>query len=163
MAMKLDLGGTARCEDILFQNVDYLDVRAGELKSRYSILVRSGRIAEISPDRIERAGAQVRDLKGRSVIPGLIDCHVHLMGEMLDASPKHLPSAQVLRASRRLFRMLQRGFTTVRDAGGADSGFRAAVEARVVPGPRVFVSGRALSQSGGHADQRSLLSHADLC
>ncbi|OTP74122.1 metal-dependent hydrolase family protein [Caballeronia sordidicola] len=150
-------------QDIVFQNVDYLDVREGDLKSGRSIYVKSGIISEIARGKIERVGALVCDLKGRTLMPGLIDCHVHLMGEMLEASPSAHLSAQVLRASRRLFRMLQRGFTTVRDAGGAHAGFRTAVAQRLIPGPRLFVSGRALSQTGGHADQRSPFNFADPC
>jgi imidazolonepropionase-like amidohydrolase len=149
--------------DILLINADYLDVHAGLLKSGYSILVQDGKIVEIGRGKLERAGAQAIDMKGRVLMPGLIDCHVHLMGEMLEARPGHLPSSQVLRAARRLYRMLRRGFTTVRDAGGADAGFRDAVLDRVIPGPRLFVSGRALSQTGGHADQRSPYTYADAC
>ncbi len=64
------------------------------------------------------------------------------------------------RAGRHLEGMLHRGFTTVRDAGGADSGHRIAVEKGLFPGPRLFVSGKILSQTGGHGDHRAI---ADTC
>src|SRR5262245_65800953 len=59
--------------------------------------------------------------------------------------------------------MLQRGFTTVRDAGGADWGLAAAMEYGLIAGPRVFYAGRALSQTGGHGDFRSRTLEADQC
>ena len=58
-------------------------------------------------------------------------------------------------AATALTEMLERGFTTVRDAGGADAGLRRTIEEGSLKGPRLLVSGRALSQTGGHGDQRS--------
>ncbi len=90
-------------------------------------------------------------------MPGLIDAHVHVLAwtanlrELLNASPHY----NALRAAEIMRGMLRRGFTTVRDAAGADFGLKRAVEEGWVEGPRLYISGRALSQTGGHGDVRA--------
>src|SRR6202008_4790704 len=100
--------------------------------------------------------AEPIDLKGRTLMPGLIDAHVHVLA--VDAALARLSDKPVtlltLQAARVLEGMLQRGFTTIRDAGGADGGLAEAAEQRLVQGPRIFPSGSALSQTGGHGDTR---------
>jgi imidazolonepropionase-like amidohydrolase len=89
-------------------------------------------------------------------MPGLIDCHVHVtltelnLGAM-EAMPLTLMTA---RAAKSLADMLDRGFTTVRDTGGADWGIQRAVESGLFAGPRLFVSGRSIGPTGGHNDSR---------
>jgi len=100
--------------------------------------------------------AQVFDLAGRTLMPGLIDAHVHVTATVpdffkLSLMPRSLVTAQ---AKDVLAGMLDRGFTTVRDAGGADAGLVEAVASGVFAGPRLFIAGRALSQTGGHGDTR---------
>jgi imidazolonepropionase-like amidohydrolase len=97
------------------------------------------------------------DLRGRTLMPGLIDAHVHVAaveGNTAELHRVHPPSLIVARALRRIEQCLAQGFTTVRDAGGADYGLREAVASGLFPGPRLLVSGRALSQTGGHGDKR---------
>ncbi|KAL9110364.1 MAG: hypothetical protein Q9227_005095 [Pyrenula ochraceoflavens] len=98
------------------------------------------------------------DLKGAYVLPGLIDCHVHLMAGPGSKDVSTLfstyPSTIHHRSAYTARSMLHRGFTTVRDTGGADAGLKAAIDEYLVHGPRLFISGKALSQSGGHADMR---------
>ena len=89
-------------------------------------------------------------------MPGLIDCHVHVfLPEVniraLEAVPLTLLTA---RAAPLMRAMLDRGFTTVRDTGGADWGIREAVERGYLPGPRLFIAGRAIGQTSGHSDPR---------
>ncbi len=89
-------------------------------------------------------------------MPGLIDLHVHLVAVSMNLqSLANQPNVLVtLRSLPILNGMLRRGFTTVRDAGGAGHAFKQAVQSGLVRGPRLFVSGRALSQTGGHGDGR---------
>ncbi|CAI5973663.1 unnamed protein product [Closterium sp. NIES-65] len=97
------------------------------------------------------------DLAGRYLLPGLCDAHVHVTAaasadlHALAALPVSLVAC---RAVRGLQAMLMRGFTTVRDAGGCDQGLAQAVEEGKVTGPRILISGHALSQTGGHGDMR---------
>ena len=101
--------------------------------------------------------ATVYDGSGLYALPGLIDCHTHptltqLNLRALEDVPQTLMAA---RAAHTLEDMLMRGFTSIRDAAGADWGLKTAVEEGTIIGPRMFISGRALSQTGGHGDVRS--------
>jgi len=98
----------------------------------------------------------VLDLRGRALMPGLIDCHVHATATMLDlgANGRVPHTLQAYRVVPILRGMFDRGFTSVRDARGADYALSVAVDTGIVAGPRLFVSGQALSQTGGHADFR---------
>jgi imidazolonepropionase-like amidohydrolase len=90
-------------------------------------------------------------------MPGLTDAHVHVCAVEGNTAEQHRtnpPSLVVAKALRRMEQALMQGFTTVRDAGGADYGFREAAASGLYPGPRMLVSGRVLSQTGGHGDKR---------
>jgi imidazolonepropionase-like amidohydrolase len=91
-----------------------------------------------------------------TVLPGLIDAHVHVNAATADlaALEEWSPSYVTARAAGILRGMLDRGFTTVRDVAGADFGIAAAVAEGLLPGPRVLFGGKALSQTGGHGDSR---------
>lgn len=140
---------------ILLRNLALLDPQEGRLVSRSEVLVRGALVADVRRDTIAPGDAEVIDLGGRTLMPGLIDLHSHILGECFPATPKMLPSLLTAHAARTLRGMLARGFTTIRDAGGGDAGHRRAVELGLFPGPRLFVSGRAISQTGGHGDSRS--------
>ena len=90
---------------------------------------------------IEPGDARVVDLGGRTLMPGLIDCHNHIIHKRYPHLHM-LSSIASARATKTLRAMLMRGFTTVRDAGGADAGHRQAIEEGYFVGPRLLVSGR---------------------
>lgn len=143
----------------LFKNVHVLDVRAGRLLEDHQVLVEGGTIRELSDRPIAAATAQVIDGGGRTLMPGLIDCHVHVTFSATNlALLAQTPNTTLaLRALPILRGMLRRGFTTVRDAGGADWALKQAIEdgmGGTVVGPRLFVCGPALSPTGGHGDFR---------
>jgi imidazolonepropionase-like amidohydrolase len=142
---------------VLFRNGALLDPLQPELIPGHEVLVEDGRIKEVSDRPIKAASARVINLKGKTLMPGLIDLHVHVIAvEFNLPRVMTLPNVLVtLRAVPLMRAMLRRGFTTIRDAGGAGYPFKQAVEAGLAEGPRMFVSGRALSQTGGHGDMRT--------
>ncbi|GAA1559635.1 amidohydrolase family protein [Kribbella lupini] len=99
------------------------------------------------------ADARVIDVRGRAVMPGLIDAHIHAYSPRPNAD--RLPMTMVAHWARKMLEScLQRGFTTVRDVGGADHGLRRAIDAGWIDGPHLIYCGKALSQTGGHGDKR---------
>ncbi len=144
---------------LLLRGGAVLDVGAGALR-RADVLVEGARIAAVEAGLAPPAGARVVELGGRTVMPGLIDCHAHVCADGMVPYPTLFPFLVAARAAKLLKETLLRGFTTLRDMGGADAGLRRAVEEGLFPGPRLFVSGRPLSQTGGHGDMRN---PADAC
>lgn len=140
---------------LLLRNARVLDVDAGDYVSGCSVLVEDGRIREVGPS-VTAAGADGIDVADRVVLPGLIDAHVHPVISSVDISSLAdvAPSLLAQRARVELEAIARRGFTTVRDACGADRGLAQATDEGLIRGPRLFVSGRALSQTGGHGDSR---------
>ncbi len=135
-----------------------LDPATGETTREAVVLIEDGHVQKAGA----RASIQVpRDAEridgsGLTILPGLIDCHVHLtsLGEGLDfvrelSTP---PTLELMRAVRAARRTLEAGFTAVRDAAGSPAGIRMAIDAAYFPGPRMFVTVSALSQTGGHTD-----------
>jgi len=140
----------------LFRNFELLEPEAGELRGGHELLVEGGVVREVSDKPIKTQGADVIDCGGRTMMPGLIDSHVHVtLSEVnigyLESVPLTLMTA---RAARLMLGMLNRGFTTVRDTGGADWGIKTAVEQGDIPGPRLFIAGAAIGPTGGHSDPR---------
>ena len=142
---------------VLFANAALLDPAGDELLEDHHVLVEDSMVKEVSDRPLTARSAQIVDLAGRTLMPGLIDLHVHVLATQVDlASQASLPDALVMmRAVPIMAAMLRRGFTTVRDAGGAGWGLKCAVAEGTVAGPRLFVSGHALSQTGGHGDTRA--------
>lgn len=142
-------------ETVLFVNAAVLDTAAGVLVPGQRVLVRDGEIAAVGAD-VEAADAKTVDLDGKTLMPGLIDCHVHVNAHTADLSGlgDESPAYVAVKAAIELREMLHRGFTTVRDPGGADFGIHDAVAEGLIDGPRIFFGGKALSQTGGHVDMR---------
>lgn len=141
---------------IVFRNANLFDSFTGELNPETTIVVENGKIGTVTRGSLDVDDAQEIDVAGRVVLPGLIDGHVHVAATVpdffkLSMMPQSLVTAQT---SDILEQMLKRGYTTVRDAGGADSGLVQAIEQGHFAGPRLFIAGRALTQTGGHGDAR---------
>ncbi len=150
----------------LFRNANILDAERGEYVPDRSVLVEGDRILEVGGAEVKSGDARSLDLHGLTLMPGLIDAHVHVIAVTADltALTEWSPAYVTARASHVLTGMLRRGFTTVRDVGGADYGLAQAIEEGYLEGPRLIFGGRALSQTGGHGDWRSRGRQAiDLC
>jgi imidazolonepropionase-like amidohydrolase len=141
---------------ILFANCRLIDGVSDDVREGMHVLVEGNTIREVSDVPIMATGARVIDLAGRTLMPGLIDAHVHVYSIHLNSAQEAgMPHTLMMaHAIHRVRAMLMRGFTTVRDVAGGDWGIKVATEAGLVDGPRLFVSGRALSQTGGHGDHR---------
>lgn len=157
---------------LLFVNVSLIDVEAGQVFAGSSIHLRDGLIYAISknprqPLAVSLSNTKLLNLGGKYVCPGLIDCHVHLtatpgstlLTDMYAASSTTL----AFRTTYTARTMLLRGFTSARDTGGADSGLRDAIAEGLIPGPRLFIAGKALSQTGGHGDARPTYQEDAMC
>ncbi len=121
-----------------------------------NVLVEDGVIVDVDARHGTAEEREVIDLCGRTLMSGLIDCHVHVVASMMDLTAcAQLPDAMaVLRSLPIMKGMLDRGFTTVRDVGGAPFALAEAMEQGYAPGPRLVVCGKALAKTGGHADAR---------
>lgn len=163
---------------VTFTDARYLDPVTGEWEVA-DLEVQDGRFTRVTPvadrgagdhrqdsdqprgtdqkqDADRREDTTTIDLQGKYVLPGLIDCHVHVyamtanLGEL-----EHIaPSYAAMHAARLMGDMLDRGFTTVRDVAGGDHGLAMAQEEGMLRGPRLFFGGKSLSQTGGHGDTR---------
>jgi imidazolonepropionase-like amidohydrolase len=143
-------------EVLVLRNGRVCDVEAQEVLRDQDILVADGQIQQRGQQLSVPAGAVEIDLDGLYVTPGLIDAHVHVTAGSADLSlqAEDSPYYVAAQTSAHLRAMLRRGFTTVRDVGGADFGIARAVRDRLWEGPKVFFGGKALSPTGGHADLR---------
>lgn len=140
----------------LFRNANILDAERGDYLADSSVLVEGGRILEVGGADVHASEAHSFDLRGMTLMPGLIDAHVHVTAVTADLArlAEWSPAYVTARAARVLVDMLRRGFTTVRDVGGADYGLAQAIEEGYLEGPRLLFGGKALSQTGGHGDSR---------
>jgi imidazolonepropionase-like amidohydrolase len=130
-----------------------------------SVVTEGDKIVEVTSGApAPRESARVISLHGMTLLPGLIDAHVHAAAVEADIQDQHrrlFDSELAVLTARSLTEMLDRGFTAVRDAGGADAGFRRLIERGIIAGPRLLVSGRPLTQTGGHGDKRRAMEQAD--
>src|SRR2546426_3311318 len=150
--------------NVVFEHARLLDCTGRDPQSEMRVVVEDGvirRIGTASGPSGPR-DAHVIDCQGRTLMPGLLDAHVHLALLDLDpAADAALPPAVLaLRIKNEIEATLDAGFTTVRDAGGLDWGFKEAVRLGLIRGPRIFISGAFISQTGGHGDHRPRTSRA---
>jgi imidazolonepropionase-like amidohydrolase len=133
-----------------------IDGRGGDPIADGVVLVDGARIAKVGPARAVALprDAAVIDAGGRSVLPGIVDAHVHATYRARDMR-QHLlntPTYNVLRSTAILRETLACGVTTARDMGGADAGFKAAIAEGTIAGPKLVISIAMISQTGGHGD-----------
>jgi imidazolonepropionase-like amidohydrolase len=148
----------------LFINAHLILDGFAELQRGFNVLVSDGRIAAVSSKPIDAGGATAVDVGGRTLMPGLIDAHAHITG--LSLTPKNVanPAADIAIASANYLRnCLMDGYTTIREAGGADHATARLLAEGQIIGPRLYYSGRALTQTGGGADFRTPDEETDPC
>ncbi|KAI6782012.1 Cytosine/adenosine deaminase or related metal-dependent hydrolase [Emericellopsis cladophorae] len=142
-------------------NATVVDVVNGTTAADSTVLISDGHITSVtaSADATIPEGYAVVDCRSKFICPGLFDAHVHFcavpgFADLSKAFGNHR-DVSLLRQPYVAAQMLHRGFTSVRDCGGAQLAFKEAIAEGVFPGPRVFMAGHALSQAGGHGDIRS--------
>src|ERR1700722_11339961 len=150
---------------LIIENATLIDLQTGDLRPGHFITIDGDSIVSVDGRRPTSQVAERIDLGGRCLLPGLIDAHFH--ATLTDTNPANLRDVPVTlmtaRAAGLLRGALERGFTTVRDMGGADWGLRSAVAEGALAGPRIYIAGRALSQTGGHGDLRRRTETENFC
>jgi imidazolonepropionase-like amidohydrolase len=148
--------GERREPAILFRGVDIFDGRSGGLAGDMNLLVAGRWIKKVSRRTIDAPkGALVIEGDGRVLTPGFIDAHFHCMfHKSISETTSATPWVAGIWAKESLEAALMRGFTTIRDAGGADGSIARAVDDGYIKGPRLFTSGMSISQTCGHGDFR---------
>lgn len=145
--------------ETLFKNVRVFDGRSEALSAPTSVLVRGNLIASVGDPAASAPDATIVDGGGRTLMPGLIDAHWHAM--MIRQTPEQMLFGDIgfanLQAGAEATATLMRGFTTVRDMGGPSFGLKQAIDAGVLPGPRIWPSGAIISVTSGHGDFRPLV------
>lgn len=142
----------------VLSNCNVINVETGEIQKQQCLAVAlDGTIVKIAAEDATLDAESVLDCQGGYVIPGLIDCHVHVTAFTGNFSvwERTSPSYVTACAMRELKETLKRGITTIRDAGGADHGLARALQEGILEGPRLLYCGKALSQTGGHGDMRA--------
>ncbi|MEO8439325.1 MAG: amidohydrolase family protein [Spartobacteria bacterium] len=162
-AMFALMANAALARDLVVHAGTLLDGVNDAPRSKVSILIHDDRISAIEPGFVTPAGAEVLDLSSATVMPGFIDCHVHIAAKLpsqVNATQDWLTHSALDRAfDGAVFgrAMLQQGFTGGRDVGGGDDtvALRDAIDAGKVAGPRLWVSLEPLGPTAGHGDPRS--------
>jgi imidazolonepropionase-like amidohydrolase len=142
----------------IFKNAFLFDCTGADPQDNGWVVTEGDIIKEVgSGTPPSNTNAEIKDCRGQTLMPGLIDAHIHVSlydNDLGNSYRIYYPTMHYAKAMAVLKDTLDQGFTTVRDAGGADAGFRVAVERGLITGPNITVCGSALSITGGHADGR---------
>ena len=151
---------------VVLKAAHIFDAVSGKLADHGLVVVRDGKIVAVGADSAIPAGAKVIDLGDATLMPGMIDSHVHLDGEFSEdwykgfyESETRFPAEQALYAAKYAKETLEAGFTSVRDVASVDFiavSLKHAIDAGVTEGPRMIVSNYAIGSTGGHADSQNL-------
>ncbi|KAL4947792.1 hypothetical protein BDW69DRAFT_105975 [Aspergillus filifer] len=156
-------------QSYLLRNANVVDVVSGTILESHFVTISKGKIISVSPSPPTDLPSEyvTVNCEGKYISPGLFDAHVHFVAvpgfTNLSMAFGNFNDVSLLRQPYVATQMLHRGFTSVRDCGGAQLAFKQAIEEGVFPGPRLFIAGHALSQSGGHGDIRSSHDHVQCC
>jgi len=154
----------AAAKDVVIHAGHLIDAVSGKVADKMSILVTDDRITAVQNGFVTPAGAEIVDLSHATVLPGLIDCHVHMsfgvIGEGGGLAQRFTTTSSdtAFRTAAAATRMLDLGFTSLRDLGTETEvivGLKRAINSGVIPGPRMYVSGMYLGPTGGHSDKRN--------
>ena len=142
---------------VLFTNVNVFDGFGPELQTGMNVLVEDNYIKEVSAEAISAPGATEIDVAGRTMTPGLIDMHQHVMLNPPEGTASYQTrwddaAGGAMAIHHMNVNMLQKGITTIRDIAGDPLDIAKAIDMGLLPGPRVYSSGGAISQTGGHGD-----------
>lgn len=150
---------------VLFKNVNIFNGTENRLYKNQQVLVEANLIKAISAGEIQaNSGATVIDGGGRTLTPGFVEAHAHFM--LMGPSVPAMEATKTwedfaIHATKMAEMYLMQGFTTVRDAGGANGGIRRAIESGLIVGPRFYPSGAFIGTRGGHADFANFTSPPD--
>jgi len=142
---------------IVLENARIFDGYSQECSEGASVLIEDGTIREVSDRTIKSNIAQRIDVAGKTLMPGLIDLHIHAYFSDFNAQAVDARDApyRTAYAVKKLGHALDCGFTSVRDIGGGDYPLAAAIEDELIRAPRFFYAGKVLSITGGHVDYRT--------
>ncbi|PXA83827.1 amidohydrolase [Nostoc sp. 3335mG] len=168
LALACALATTAQAADVAIHAGHLIDGTGGAPKSQVTILVHDDRIVSVTPGFTQPAGASVIDLSNATVLPGLIDCHVHITGQFDGGDPIREMVTEtdydgVYKTPAYARATLEAGFTSVRDVGattGIVVAMKKAIAEGTIAGPRMWVAGAPLGPTGGHSDSHSGLDPA---
>ena len=142
----------------LFTNVNVFDGVNADLIKNANVVVTGNKITSVSTKPVAVAGGRVIDGKGRTLMPGLTDCHWHSMAAYMTGNVFAAGEGKLnLMAAQGAEKTLMRGFTTVRDTGGPVFDVKAAIDEGLFVGPRIYAAGSMVSQTSGHGDFRSTI------
>lgn len=149
---------------VLLENARLFDGVSPVVRDGVSVLIDGNRIVEVSESKIQVENADRINCQGKTLMPGMIDAHVHIYAESLKfGSPEPPITYRAQYAQKFMRHILGCGFTSIRDVAGGDHGMAMALRDGFFVGPRYYYGGLCLSQTGGHGDLRQSYASASFC